>query len=222
MVPEPIESLVGPLAELERLNAPAELYVAGDRALLRRSPKVAIVGSRNASVEGRRRAAKLARLLAERDVVIISGLAEGIDTSAHTATIEAGGRTIGVIGTPLDQVFPRRNAALQAEIASRHLLVSQFAPGSPVGRSGFPLRNRTMALFADASVIVEAADRSGSLSHGWEAIRLGRPLFILRSVLDRPELAWPRDMLAYGAQVLEDVEPLFEALPVGDPTTVSF
>src|SRR5215472_9610553 len=141
MLPEPIESLIGPLAELERLNAPAALYVAGDRALLVRSPKVAIVGARNASAEGRRRAAKLARLLVERDVVVISGLAEGIDTSAHWAAIDAGGRTIGVIGTPLDRVFPRRNAALQALIASHHLLVSQFAPGSAVGRSAFPLRN---------------------------------------------------------------------------------
>lgn len=222
VLPEPTESLVGPLSELERMHAPSELYVAGDRSLLRRAPKVSIVGSRKASEEGLRRAARLARRLVEREVVIVSGLAQGIDTAAHRAAIDANGRTIAVLGTPLDQVYPRSNAELQAEIASRHLLVSQFAPGTSVRRHFFPMRNRTIALLVDASVIVEAGDTSGSLSQGWEALRLGRTLFIMKSILDRKDLSWPRDMIGYGAQVLEDVEPLIEALPAGDSTAVSF
>lgn len=214
--PVPTEDLVGALSELEKRSAPSHLYVAGDRALLRRSPKVSIVGARQGSDDGLRRAAKLARLLAQHDVIVVSGLAEGIDTAAHRAAIEAGGRTIAVIVTPLDQVYPRQNAALQTEIASRHLLVSQFAPGTAVRRHFFPMRNRTMALMVDASVIVEAGDTSGSLSQGWEALRLNRTLFIMRSILDRPDLTWPKEMMAYGAQVLEDVDPLLEALPAGE------
>ena len=111
------------------------------------------------------RAAKLARILAEH-CVVVSGLAEGIDSAAHRAAIDSNGRTIAVFGTPLDECYPRKNADLQAEIASRHLLVSQIAPRTAVRRQNFPIRKRTMALLADASVTVEAGETSGSLSQG--------------------------------------------------------
>ncbi len=214
--PESTEDLFGPFSALEKMHAPDQLYVSGDRALLKRSPRVSIVGSRKASDEGLRRASKLARLLVDNGVVVVSGLADGIDTAAHRSAIDAKGQTIAVIGTPLDQVYPRSNGSLQAEIASRHLLVSQFAPGSAVRRHFFPQRNRTMALIVDASVIVEAGDTSGSLSQGWEALRLGRQLFIMRSILERADLSWPSDMLGYGALILEDLDPLLELLPASD------
>jgi DNA processing protein len=103
-----------------------------------------------------------------------------------------------------------------------HLVVSQFSPGQPTARRNFPLRNRTMALISDASVIVEAGDGSGSLSQGWEALRLGRPLFLLKSILDRSGLTWPKTMLQYGAMVLETPEQLLAQLPepVDDPLAV--
>ena len=216
-----VEQLLGPLTDLERLNAPKELFVSGDRNLLRQTPKVSIVGSRKASEEGVRRASKLARILVEHGVVV-SGLAAGIDTAAHRGVIDSRGRTIAVIGTPLDQVYPRQNAGLQSEIATNHLLVSQFASGTRVQRHNFPMRNRTMALLVDASVIVEAGDTSGSLSQGWEALRLGRALFIMKSVLERTELEWPSKMLGYGAQILDDPDALLEVLPTGDLAAVSF
>lgn len=219
--PELIEELVGPLTELERLNVPRELYVAGDRSLLRATSKVSIVGSRRASEDGLRRAAKLARILAEHQVVVISGLAEGIDAAAHRSAIDNGGRTVAVIGTPLDQAYPAKNATLQAEIAAKHLLVSQFGPGTAVQRQNFPIRNRTMALLVDASVIVEADNTSGSLSQGWEALRLGRSLFIMKSILDRTHLEWPSKMLNYGAQVLDDPDALLEGLPTSDLAQIS-
>jgi DNA recombination-mediator protein A len=120
------QELLGPLNEVEQKNVPKTLYVAGDTGILRERARVAIVGSRKASPEGLRRASKLAGLLADRGIVIVSGLAEGIDTAAHTAAIHCGGRTIAVLGTPLDQVFPRQNAALQDQIMREHLAVSQF------------------------------------------------------------------------------------------------
>ena len=221
VTPEPTEELVGPLTDLERLNAPRQLYVAGDRSLLRAIPKVSIVGSRRASEDGLRRAAKLARILAEHRVVVVSGLAEGIDSAAHRSAIDSKGRTIAVIGTPLDECYPTKNADLQAEIAGHHLLVSQFAPGTPVQRQNFPLRNRTMALLVDASVIVEAGNTSGSLPQGWEALRLARALYIMKSVLDRADLDWPSKMLSYGAQVLDEPDVLLEGLPTGDLASIS-
>jgi DNA processing protein len=148
-------------------------------------------------------------------VVVVSGLARGIDTAAHRSAIESGGRTIAVLGTPLDQTYPRENAELQRLIMEEHLAVSQFPSGHPAGRTNFPRRNRTMALLTHATVIVEAAEGSGSLSQGWECLRLGRRLFIMRAVADTKSLAWPREMRKYGAEVLARTEELLDAIPIG-------
>lgn len=210
------EEFLGPLNGVEHVHAPSQLFVAGDASLLRRKPKVAIVGSRRPTEDGIRRARRLARFLVEHDAVVVSGLARGIDTAAHTATIDAGGRTIAVIGTPLSQSYPRENASLQAAIAQRHAVVSQFAEQSPTRPANFPMRNRTMALICDATVIVEAGETSGSISQGWEALRLGRALFLMASIVGREDLTWPRKMLEYGADVLREPEDLLEALPFGE------
>ena len=211
------ESVLGPLNDLERIHLPEQLFLAGDVSLLRHRPKVSIVGARKASPEGLRRAAKLARVLVSHDVVVVSGLAAGVDAAAHRAAIEAGGKTIAVIGTPLDKAYPSQNRELQDLIARDHLLVSQYPPGYPTMRANFPRRNRTMALVVDASVIVEAGNSSGSLSQGWEALRLNRELFFMRSILDRVDVTWPEEMVNYGAQVLDEPEALIEALPYGEP-----
>lgn len=209
------DELLGTLNEVEARRAPQVLYVAGDAELFRHQPKVSVVGSRKASLEGIRRAQKISRLLVERGAIVVSGLAEGIDAAAHHAAIDAGGRTIGVIGTPLDKAYPRSNAALQELMMSKHAVVSQFAPGYPTLPKNFPMRNATMALIVGASVIVEAGDTSGALSQGWEALRLGRMLFIMQSVVENPSLSWPQKMLQYGAQVLsnDNIEQFLDALP---------
>jgi DNA processing protein len=149
----------------------------------------------------------------DHEVVVVSGLARGIDAAAHRAALDGGGRTIAVLGTSLDDVYPRDHARLQAEIGANHLLVSQFVPGTRTQRHHFPLRNRTMALIVHASVIVEAGESSGALSQGWEALRLGRPLFLMRSLVERTDLAWPHTMLDYGAAVLGSPDDLFAVLP---------
>ncbi len=146
---------------------------------------------------------------------MVSGLAEGIDTAAHTEAIKRRGKTIAVIGTPIDQFYPKSNTALQRQIMQDYLCLSQFPVGMPIQRKNFPLRNRTMALIADATVIIEASDTSGSLSQGWEALRLGRGLFMTQSVANDPELAWPKKMRYYGAHILSDdtVEAFLDVLP---------
>lgn len=211
--PVPIHDLLGPLNDVESKFAPAFLYTEGDSGLLRACRRVSIVGSRKASELGVRRAERLARVLSEAKVTVVSGLAEGIDTAAHRSTLRHGGRTIAVIGTPLEQAYPRSNAELQAQIARDHLVVSQFAPNRPVKRQNFILRNRTMALVSDASVIVEASESSGSLSQGWEALRLGRLLFVMKSVVEDASLKWPRKMLDYGAYILSEPDELLSLLP---------
>lgn len=207
--------LLGSLNAVEQKFAPQTLWTQGDTALLSRHPRVAIVGTRSPSAEGERRTRRLVKELVNVSAVIVSGLAQGVDTIAHTQTLALGGRTIAVLGTPLDDVFPAANASLQERIGESDLLVSEFAPRSTVARGNFPRRNRTMALVSDASVIIEAGATSGTVSQGWEAIRLGRPLFLLKSLVDAG-LPWPREMIEHGAFVLNDMADLLDVLPTDE------
>lgn len=171
-----------------------DVFYAGRLDILKQ-PAVSIVGTREVSDEGRRRAARLAKELAACNVLVVSGLARGVDTAAHEGAIEAGGNTAAVIGTPLDKAYPAENYALQEVLYRHHLLLSPFPAGERVFPSNFPKRNRVMAALTDATVIVEASDTSGTLHQAAECQRLGRWLFIMKSVADDPELTWPRKFL---------------------------
>ncbi|WP_235924391.1 DNA-processing protein DprA [Brucella anthropi] len=170
------------------------IYYAGDIALLNR-PAVSIVGTRVVTDVGAQRARRLARELAEANVLVMSGLAKGVDYNAHTAAIEAGGFTAAVIGTPLNKAYPAENKRLQEEIYHNHLLLSPFDIGSEVFRANFPKRNRVMALLSDATVIVEASDTSGTLHQAAECQKNGRWLFIMKSVAEDDRLSWPSKFL---------------------------
>jgi DNA processing protein len=158
------------------------LHLAGDTSLLDR-PSIAVVGSRRASHEGRALAAEVACELVRRGLVVLSGLAAGIDKAAHEAAMRAGGRTIAVIGTSLDQAYPRHHASLQERIAIEHLVVSPFESGTPTAKWHFPKRNRLMARLARAMVLVEAGATSGTRHQVEECISLGKPVFICASLL---------------------------------------
>lgn len=214
---ETVEELLGrQLNNVEERYAPKTLYIEGDSTLLRKGVRVSVVGSRRASEEGRRRAHRLTKTLAEQGITVVSGLARGIDAEAHWTTIRHGGRTIGVLGTGLDRAYPPENQDLQRLLAREHLLVSQFPLGTPSLRGNFPQRNRTMALVSDATVIVEASERSGTQSQAWETLRLGRPLFLLRSLIENGSAPWAAKLVYYGARVLAEPEELIEELPSPD------
>ncbi len=182
------------------------VFWAGNLDLLRR-PAVSVIGAREVSPEGYARAARIARELAKAGVTVVSGLAKGVDTAAHTGAIAVGGPTAGVIGTPIDKVYPAENAELQEEIARDFLLISQFPSGTKTWPSDFPKRNRLMAALTDASIIVEASDTSGTLHQAKECVRLGRWLFIMRSVVDDRRLTWPARFLQPGGRVRVLSEP---------------
>ncbi|MFC7664417.1 DNA-processing protein DprA [Methylorubrum suomiense] len=156
---------------------------------------VSIVGTRDVSEDGARRAARLARELVGAGVIVMSGLAKGVDTAALSSARSAGGSLAAVIGTPLQKAYPIENSELQTEIADKHLLLSPFAEGEAVFKGNFPKRNRVMALLSDATVIVEASDTSGTLHQAAECIRQGRWLFILKSVVEDPGISWPQRFL---------------------------
>ena len=207
------EMLLGPLNDVEQKYAPPKLFVAGPMEIPLPSPRASIVGSRRASEKGLAAASEIARYLARTGTVIVSGLALGIDTAAHTSALSNGGRTIAVIATSLNESYPRRNSELQQRIMREHLVISQFRVGTRLFKKNFVLRNGTMALISNATIIAEAKDDSGSLHQGWEALRLGRPLFIWRDVLDDPSVLIPKEMLNYGAVRLDEPEEILPFLP---------
>jgi DNA processing protein len=167
------------------------------------------------SDEGVSRAKAFAQALVSHNITVVSGLAEGVDTVAHETAIASGGRTIAVLGTPLDKTYPTKNKALLETIKRDHLAISQFPEGYPYQKQNFPRRNRTMALISDATVIVEAGESSGTRHQGWEALRLGRLVFIMQNVAENPDLTWPAEMISYGAQVLtrQDLPEILNDIP---------
>lgn len=210
-----ISDLVGrQLNDVESKNAPKNIFYSGSMELPLSRVMVSIVGSRQASDKGLAKAAELSKFLTRYNAVIVSGLARGIDTAAHKETISQKGATIAVLGTPLDRSYPRENTALQEEIMRNHLAISQYPIGHKTLPRDFVLRNKTMALISDITIIVEAGESSGTLHQGWEALRIGRPLFIYKSVIENDRLKWPKKMLSYGAQILEKYDDLMEFISI--------
>jgi DNA processing protein len=163
---------------------PPVLFVAGDEESLS-APCVAVVGTRRASGYGRSCAAEIADELGRAGVTVVSGLAMGIDGEAHIAAIQAGGRTVAVLPSPLDRVYPPRHRELARRmVASGGALVSELAPGHAPGRPDFARRNRIIAGLARAVVVIEAPDRSGALLTAAAAIDYGRELFAVPGPID--------------------------------------
>jgi DNA processing protein len=215
----PPESLLGrPLNEYEARYAAMKLYVVGRIPIPLPTPRVSVVGTREPSHEGIELTKRLVKELVGEKAIVVSGLARGVDTVAHRTVIEEGGRTIAVLGTPLNVFYPPENRNLQLKMMKEHMVVSQFPFSSPVTRKNFVIRNRTMALISDATVIVEAGERTGTLSVAWECIRLGRPLFIHASLKD---LTWVRKMVERGAFLFRTADEVLEVLRRTDSWTYS-
>ena len=203
-----------PLNHTEQKYAPKEIYAAGPLNLTPTKPKVSVVGTRRPTTRGTKEARDVSGMLADNDVVVVSGLAAGVDTVAHHAAMEHGGSTMAVLGTPLDRTYPAQNRDLQRDIMRGHLAISQFPVSSTVHRGNFVMRNRTMALASDATIIVEAGDGSGTIHQGWEALRLGRPLYICGPVVDANP-GWLGEMMRYGAIRLDEYEDVLGMIPQG-------
>lgn len=158
------------------------------------SPVVAVVGSRHPTAAGRRFTAELTGSLVSRGAVVISGLAHGVDTAAHEGALEAGGVTIGVLGSGVDHIHPRRNVALAGSISRQGAIVSEYWPDTPPAPWRFPARNRIVAGMADAVVVVEAAERSGALITADFALEQGTPVLAVPG--------WPGAELSVGCNAL--------------------
>jgi len=203
---------------LEDAADPVRLfYSRGDLSLLE-SRCISVVGTRKISPEGSRRAKRLSTELAKAGFTIVSGLAAGVDTVALRSAIDCGGHVIGVIGTPIDEFYPKENRPLQEEIKEDHLLLSQVPfyryhhEPFRVRRFYFPMRNETMSALSEATVIVEASETSGTLIQARACLKQGRRLFILDSCFKNPQLSWPQKFADAGAIRVHTTKDILSAL----------
>ena len=190
---------------------PAALFVAGDPAALL-APQIAIVGARSATAQGLANARDFARTLSRAGLTVTSGMADGIDGAAHAAAMEAGGRTVAVIGTGPDLVYPRKHRDLAARIAAQGAIISEFSPGTEARPDHFPRRNRLIAGLSLGTLVVEAGLQSGSLITARLAAEAGLEVFALPGSIHNPLAKGCHRLIRDGARLVETAAEVIEAL----------
>lgn len=204
----------------EIASAPIALFTLGNAGLLD-APQLAVVGSRRASLQGRRDAAAFAGDLVRGGFTVTSGLATGIDGAAHQGALDAGGSTLAVCAHGLDRVYPARHHELAHAIAERGLLVSEFPPGVAPRPEYFPRRNRIISGLSVGVLVVEAARASGSLITARLAAEQGREVFAVPGSIHNPLTEGCHALIRDGARLVERAADIFEELGVTPPPTVA-
>jgi DNA processing protein len=202
---------------LETAAAPSVIYTKGDVSL-NSEPMVAVVGSRDATPYGlempRRLSYDLASDLASAGVTVVSGLARGIDTAAHKAALEAGGRTVAILGSGLDKVYPQRNIGIAKKIAERGALLTEYPPGVSALPQHFPRRNRVISGICKGVLVVEAAFKSGAmLTVSW-ALEQNREVFAVRGSALSEKSKGTNWLIQQGAKLTTTVEDIVEELNI--------
>jgi DNA processing protein len=197
----------------EIYDPPPLLYVLGNVELLNRH-LISIVGSRRPTPYGNQMAEKLAKDLADRGLVIVSGLARGIDSCAHKAALSSSsGATIGVLGCGIDVVYPKENKKIFAEMEKRGAIISEFAMGTFPGPQNFPIRNRVISGMSIGVVVVEGAQYSGSLITARLAMEFGREVYGVPGNATQPTSFGPNQLIKQGAKLVTSWEDVIEELP---------
>ncbi|MFZ4666634.1 MAG: DNA-processing protein DprA [Prochlorotrichaceae cyanobacterium] len=200
---------------LEIPNYPLVLYYQGEVKSWENqgiAPSIGIVGTRDPSEYGRRWTKRITHALVDQGFTIVSGLADGIDAEAHRACVDRGGRTIAVLGTGVDVVYPHRNRDLYQHILQTGLVMSEYPQGTPPDRVHFPQRNRIVAGLCRAVLVMEAPKKSGALITAHIANEYNREVYILPGSLDNPRSRGCLELLSQGAQAILDEDNLLELL----------
>jgi DNA processing protein len=192
-------------------SPPAALFVQGNPDLLWQ-PQLAVIGSRNPTAGGRDNARDFSGEITRQGMTITSGLACGIDATAHQAALDFGGDTVAVMGTGLDRVYPASSAALAASISARGALVSEFPLGTPPRRSHFPLRNRIISGLSLGVLVIEAGLNSGSLITARLAAEQGRDVFALPGSIHNPMSKGCHRLIRDGARLVETAAEIMQEL----------
>jgi DNA processing protein len=200
---------------LEIPSPPPLLYYQGQINLQENrgiTPTVAIVGTRFPTEHGRRWTYRISAALAKHGFTIVSGMAAGIDGIAHQACLQAGGRTLAILGTGVDQIYPSAHRQLWQEIQEQGLLLSEYPAGTPPKQSNFPARNRIVAGLSRAALVMEAPQKSGSLITARYSNEFGRDVYILPNSPDVEEAQGCLRLIHQGAEVIIEIEQLLEML----------
>ena len=205
-----------PKALLQISDPPPFLYVRGELGKL--EPAVAMVGARHASSYGLLTTDRLARDLAGHGVTVISGMARGVDTTAHRGALAAGGRTVGELGCGVDEAYPAENRKLFEEMAEKGALCSEFPMGTIPLAENFPRRNRIISGMSQGVLVVEAAENSGSLITARYALDQGRDVFAVPGNINCKSSRGTNRLIKEGAKLVEGVEDILEELPRRGPT----
>jgi DNA processing protein len=200
-----------PQVLLDTADPPILLYAKGRLECLQR-PALALVGSRNATRQGEENAEAFAEVLSRAGLTIVSGMALGIDAAAHRGGLRGPGSTIAVIGTGIDRIYPARNAALARQIAEAGVILSEFPLGTPPLQHNFPRRNRIIAGLAKGCLVVEAAERSGSLITARLAAEAGREVFAIPGSIHSPVAKGCHKLIKQGAKLVESAQDILEEL----------
>lgn len=190
-------------------DPPALLYLRGQ---LPSHECLAIVGSRRATPGGLQLAHELAKTLAQHDICIVSGLARGIDSAAHRGALQGAGATIAVLGCGIDRVYPPENSRLHQEILRDNAVISEYPPGTPPLAGHFPGRNRIISGLSQGVLIVEAAEKSGSLITGDFALEQGRELFATPGAVQNPTSKGVNRLIKEGAQIVTEAADILQTL----------
>jgi DNA processing protein len=196
----------------EIADPPPVLYWAGNLQVWDQSRAIAIVGTRQPTVYGRRWAKKIGKALAENGYIVVSGLAEGIDAEAHSGCLEANGAAIAVVGTGVDRIYPAKNQAIYQNILRSGLVVSEYPQGTAPDRAHFPQRNRIIAGLCRATILIEASVPSGALITVYQANDYGREVYALPGSLDFEQSRGCLEVIQRGGQIILGVEQLLASL----------
>ncbi|MDN5346668.1 MAG: processing protein [Clostridia bacterium] len=191
-------------------DPPPVLYIKGRRDVWQAELRIAIVGTRRATPYGLKIAARLAQDLAAEGVVVVSGLARGIDTAAHEGALKGGGLTVAVLGCGLDTVYPRENKKLYSEIPAQGLLLTEFPLGTPPVAKNFPARNRIISGLAEGTVVVEAGEKSGALITADLALEQGRDVFAVPGPVTSKYSRGSHNLIKQGAKLVETAADILE------------
>ncbi len=197
---------------LEIPDSPALLHYLGNRSAWSEPNTVAIVGTRYPTGYGRTWARKIGRALAENNFIVVSGLADGIDTEAHRGCLDAKGHAIAVVGTGVDRVYPQRNQQLYEQIQESGLILSEYSAGTGPDRMHFPQRNRIIAGLSRATIVIEAPTKSGALITAHQANDYGRDVFALPGSLETEQSKGCLNLINRGAQIILGIDELIAAL----------
>ena len=209
-----------PAALIDTADPPLLIYAQGRFELLH-AQAVAIVGSRSPTPQGSDNARAFASHLSQSGLTVVSGLAMGVDAAAHAGGLEGDARTIAVVGTGLDRVYPKRNLGLAHRIAAKGLIVSEYSLGMPPLPANFPLRNRIIAGLARGTLVVEAAVQSGSLITARMANEAGRDVFAIPGSIHSPQSRGCHALIKQGAKLVETAQDILEELRWPGSTAVA-